>query len=315
MYPAHAISRRRPRDAVPVRPDERSRERSPERAGASGPSRPAAIADGAHDAREDVMRRVLWSVVACAAALSMGSAAADDERSLAERVEALEASARRLLAEVEALRAAAPRSATQRVELADRYRREVGEALPPEVLEREAAALERETRLLTDAAVRRAVEAKRGIPAGTALASPLVLLQVRGGAGAGRTSRVDMRGRLSPHVARRSPEAIPWEPTVDPDEGSVAHALGGRIPDGKAFVVTKLTWRASVAGASHGASFAIRLGTETIARESEGSASFEGSWTGRMTIRRGEEADVRVEIAGSSAAEARFEGELVDEER
>jgi hypothetical protein len=34
-----------------------------------------------------------------------------------------------------------------------------------------------------------------------------------------------------------------------------------------------------------------------------------------MTIRRGEEADVRVEVAGSSAAEARFEGELVDEEK
>lgn len=263
------------------------------------------------------MNRLAWPALACVFVLSGGRASAEDEEDLANRVVALEVEAKRLLSEVEALRSRMPQNeAWFRAELAARYRAEVGEAIPEDALARESEALARQSRQLLDAAVRRTVEAGRKSPIATPLAGPLVILQVRSGAGGGNPNRVDMLGRLSTYVVERSRTEIPWNPVVDSHEPSRAYALGGAVPKGKVFAVTKVTWRAVAAGDSNGhGEYVIRLGEETISRDRDRAATYSGSWTGRTEIRPGEESQVQVEVANSSAVEARFEGELVDESR
>src|SRR5439155_4722981 len=246
---------------------------------------------------EDVMRRLAWLALLALLVQSGERASAGEEEDLAKRVVALEADAKRLQAEVEALRAQLPQNeAWFRAELAARYLAEVGEPIPDGVLVREAESLARSTRQLTDAAVRRAVEAGRKLPLATTLAAPLVVLQVRSGAGGGNPNRVDMIGGLSPYVVARSRTEISWSPAVDLHESSRAYALGGRVPKGKAFAVTKVTWRAVAAGDSNGpGEYYVRLGSETIAHDRDNSSTFEGKWDGRVVIRAGEESTVQVE--------------------
>ena len=185
------------------------------------------------------MRRLPWLALSGVLALSGGRASAGDDPDLAQRFVALEAEAKRLLADVEALRARLPQNeAWFRAELAARYLAEVGEPIPDDVLVREAESLARQTRQFTDAAVRRAVEAGKKRPLATVLAAPLVVLQVRSGAGGGNPNRVDMLGGLSPYVAERSRTEIPWSPVVDMHERSRAYALGRKITAGKACAVT-----------------------------------------------------------------------------
>lgn len=264
------------------------------------------------------MRRVLWvgasAVAACVVALSVRGAHADDERGLAERILTLETEAKRLLAEVEALKGRLPQDAWARAELSERYRREVGEPIPADIREREAEGLSHQTRSSMDSAARRAIEAGSKRPLAVPLASPLVVLQVRSGAAGGNPSQVDMLGRLSAYVARRSREPLPWNPVVGMRETSSAYALGGTIPQGKAFAVTKVTWRAVAAGDSNGhGEYVVRLGGETITRDHDSASTSEGSWTGRVLLRHGDESEVQIEVANSSALEARFEGELLDD--
>jgi hypothetical protein len=262
------------------------------------------------------MHRITWSVLVCVAALSAGTAKAGDEQSVADRVVALEAEAKRLLAALETLKGRLPEDAVIRAELKGRYEKEVGEPIPTDVLDREADAVLRQTRSSLDAAVRRAVEAGAKRPLVGAMASPMVLLQVRSGAGGGNPNRVDMLGKLSIYVERRSRAPLSWNPVVDMNEKSSAYVLGGTIPEGKAFAVTKVTWRAVAAGDSNGhGAYVVRLGKETIGQDRDTAATYSGSWNGRVLIHRGEESSVHVEIANSSAVEARFEGEFVDDAR
>ena len=262
------------------------------------------------------MHGIKWSVLACVAALSAGTAKAGDEQGVADRVVALEAEARRLLAAVEALKGGIPEDAMVRAELKGRYEKEVGEPIPPDLLDRETDAVVRQTRSFLEAAIRRAVVAGSKRPLVGSLTSPVVVLMVRSGAGGGNPNRVDMLGSLSSYVERRSREPLPWNPVVDRDEKSIAYANGGAIPEGKAFAVTKVTWRAVAAGDSNGhGEYVVRLGKETIGQDRDKAASYSGSWQGRVLVHRGEESSVQVEVANSSAVEARFEGEFVDDPR
>lgn len=246
--------------------------------------------------------------------LGVARASAGDEPSLPDRVAALEAEAKRLLAEVDALKGRLPQEAMIRAEIAARYRTEVGEAVPTDVLDREAGAVLGQLRQLLDAGARRAVEAGRKLPLTAPLAGPLVILQVRSGAGGGNPNTVDMLGRLSNYVDERSRAPIPWSASVQMSERSRAYVLGGSIPEGKAFAVTKVTWKAVAAGDSNGpGEYVVRLGAETIGHDRDNGSTYSGTWQGRVVIHRGDEAKLQVQVANSSAVEARYEGELVDE--
>ena len=120
-------------------------------------------------------------------------------------------------------------------------------------------------------------------------------------------------GGLSGYVDERSRREIAWNPVVGSREDSRAFVLGGAIPQDKAFVITRVTWRGVAAGDSNGhGEFVVRVGRRTLASARDDKAVREGTWEGRIVIRAGEESQVQCEVANSSHVEARLEGELVD---
>lgn len=264
--------------------------------------------------REVLMRSVTWVALICALLATPARDSAGDDETPSKRLVALEAEARRLLAEVEALRARLPRDENSvRAEISAEYESMVGEPIPEAVLAQATSAVLQSVRRLVKQAVARAVDEGRKSPLTNTLVGPLVILQVRSGAGGGNPSRVDMVGGLSGYVDERSRREIPWSPVVGINEDSRAFALGGSIPRGKAFVITRATWRGVAAGDSNGhGEFVVRVGRRTLASARDDKAVREGSWEGRIVIRAGEESQVQCEVANSSHVEARLEGELVD---
>lgn len=260
------------------------------------------------------MRSRTLFVVAVGLFAALARASAGEEENPAKRLATLEAEIRRLLAEVEALRVGLPRDAASiGAEIGAEYELRVGEPIPEPVLARATAAVVEQTRVAVKQAVTAAVAETRKTPLVNVLPSPLVILQVRGGAGGGNPNWVDMVGRTSIYVDERSRRELPWNPVVGIDEDARAFALGGSLPQGKAFVITKVTWRGIAAGDSNGhGEFVVRIGSRTLASARDDVAVREGTWEGRIVIRAGEEATVQCEVANSSHVEARFEGALVD---
>lgn len=238
-----------------------------------------------------------------------------DQGPTARRIAELEAAEKRLLAEMDALRARAPQlEACFRSELAARYSSTVGERPPEEWLDAESGLLARQARLFTDASIRGMSEARRQLPVPT-LAAPVVILQLRCGEGGGSPHRIDMLGKVSRYVAGRAAAEMPWPDEIDALQAPHAFALGGKIPDGRVLVVTNVKWRALSRGDSNGpGEFSITMGSETIDRRSE-NGSFSGTWSGRFEIHPGEESAVQVQFSNSGAVDARFEGEFEDEKK
>jgi hypothetical protein len=149
------------------------------------------------------------------------------------------------------------------------------------------------------------VEARRYL-----LEQPSFVLQVRSGAGGGNPNRVTMLGRGSIHLDGVSSEPIDLAAPLDMHERSVGYTDGGHIPRGRIFLVKRVTWRARAAGDSNGHGEALlRIGSQEIFRIRDTAAEQEGTWTGEVEIRPGEEASIFLEVANSSLAEARLEGE------
>lgn len=238
-----------------------------------------------------------------------------DRGPTAERIAELEAAEKRLIAEVTALRARAPQlEAWFRSELAARYASTVGERPSEEWLDAESGLLARQARLFTDASIRGMSEALRPLPVPT-LAAPLVLLQLRCGAGGGSPHRIDMLGQASRYVAERAAAEMPWPDEIDALQAPHAFALGGKIPNGRVFVVANVKWRALSKGDSNGpGEFSITMGSEIIDSRRE-NGSYSGTWSGRFEIHSGEESAVQVQLSNSGAVEARFEREFEDEKK
>jgi hypothetical protein len=227
----------------------------------------------------------------------------------------LEAAEKRLLAEVGALQARAPQlDAWFRTELAARYLSTVGERPPEEWLDAESGVLARQARQFTDASIRVMSEARNQPPVLT-LAAPLVILQLRCGAGGGGPHRIDMIGRVSRYVVERGTAVMPWPAEIDAMQAPRAYALGGKIPDGRVFVVAQVKWRALSQGDSNGpGEFSIMVGSEVIASRRE-NGSFSGNWNGRFEVHPGEESTVQVHLSNSGAVDARIEGEFEEEKK
>ncbi|MFI5402300.1 MAG: hypothetical protein ACHQ1G_05135 [Planctomycetota bacterium] len=141
------------------------------------------------------------------------------------------------------------------------------------------------------------------------LEQPWLVLQVRAGAGGGNPNRVTMLGRGSIYLKKLSKGPIDLETPVGMDEDAVGYTTAGRIPRDKVFVVKKATWRARAKGDSNGHGEArLQIGTEEIFKFRDTADLQEGTWTGEIEIRPGEEATVYLEVANSSLAEVILEG-------
>jgi cytochrome c556 len=254
------------------------------------------------------------TVLALLLASCAGSAPVREEESPAKRLAALETESEDLAEKVRALRADVPQDQeSTRAEIAARVEREVGEAPADEKVGRAAAQVASDRERAVTAAVRRCVDEMKREPLRHDLAAPVVMLQVRSGAGGGNPNTVDMAGVTSQYVDLRSRRPIPWSPSVDMHEDSRAFVEGGTVPGGRTFVVTHVSWRGVATGDSNGhGEFVVRVGGQTLAQRRDDPAVTEGSWTGRVVIPRGKESTVNAEVANSSHVEVRIEGEFVD---
>jgi hypothetical protein len=141
------------------------------------------------------------------------------------------------------------------------------------------------------------------------LEQPWFVLQVRAGAGGGNPNRVTMLGRGSIYLDEISRDPIDLESAIDAREDAVGYTTAGRIPRDKVFVAKKATWRARAKGDSNGHGEArLKIGTEEIFKFRDTADLQEGTWTGEIEIRPGEEVSVFLEVANSSLAEVIVEG-------
>ena len=146
------------------------------------------------------------------------------------------------------------------------------------------------------------------------LRTPVVVLQVRAGAGGGNPNRIDMLGRTTAYVRRVSPEPLSFDRPPHARDPSTAYFSGGRVPPGKCFVIQKVSFRGTAAGDSNGrGAFVPRAGRTEVANERDVPVVAGGKWEGRIEVRPGEEGSVYLEVANSSAGDVRIEGEIVDE--
>lgn len=141
------------------------------------------------------------------------------------------------------------------------------------------------------------------------LEKPKAQLQARAGAVNGNPVRVTLLGKGTPYVRSLHPSPINTERTPSMQEESVGFTGGGRVPAGKVWVITRVTYQGTAAGDSNGpGGFRVSAGGQEIVRIGREEGSANGTWEGRIEIRPGEEASVFVEIRNSSTGSATFEG-------
>ena len=144
------------------------------------------------------------------------------------------------------------------------------------------------------------------------LKEPVVFLQVRSGAGGGNPNEIDMVGRTSIYVDNVVKSEFPFNPNVDMKEKSTAYFRGGFIPEDKTFVVKKVEFQAVAAGDSNGhGEFIVRLGRQKIVKLRDDPNVTNDAWHGEFEIQPGEENSVMIEVANSSAGQAKFTGEFI----
>jgi hypothetical protein len=100
-------------------------------------------------------------------------------------------------------------------------------------------------------------------------------------------------------------------------EPSRGYCEGGWIPEGTAFVVSRVVWAGRAEGDSNGGGlFEVTVGGQTIVSVEDGESDgpVRGTWFGSIELGPGSEADTFLAIANSSAGEALLEGALVPRE-
>ena len=143
------------------------------------------------------------------------------------------------------------------------------------------------------------------------LQQPEVLLQIRSGAGGGNPNRIDMAGRTSVYVDKSMKSEIVFNPSVDIDEPSQAFFRGGFIPQDKIFVVKKVEFVGVAKGDSNGhGEFKVKLGRQEIAKLYDDPKAATNVWHGEFEVSPGQEDSVMIEVANSSAGQAKFTGEF-----
>lgn len=146
---------------------------------------------------------------------------------------------------------------------------------------------------------------------GAVLATPEVLLQLRGGARGGNLRRLDMAGGER-RVRELREQPLDLTAPIDANEPCVGHCAGGLVPVGQSFVVTQIDYHGGNPGDSNGSgAFRILVGGETVVDLPPSDQPIRGQWTGRAVVASGQEAETRFEIANSSWGEVRLRGTFV----
>ena len=141
------------------------------------------------------------------------------------------------------------------------------------------------------------------------LDKPKAQLQARAGAVDGNAVRVTLLGKGTPYLRSLQPSPINTERTPSMQEESVGFTGGGRVPTGKVWVITRVTYQGTAAGDSNGpGGFRVSAGGQDLVSIGRDEGAANGTWEGRIEIRPGEEASVFVEIRNSSTGSAVFEG-------
>jgi len=188
---------------------------------------------------------------------------------------------------------------------------------------RAAAQVELHGRLVAAAAAERLETAPlvmanaHGIP-GWLTGEPVVL-QVLADHGGGNPRTVRLDGSIY-RIDSLQPESI-WteQPQLRDRKDSYAHYRGaGRVPEGKVFRITQITYRAILdpKRSSH-SDLVLKIGDEKVevaASELPGETNrVEGAWRGEVLIRRGDERKVSLTCSYFGLAEATIFGDLVDD--
>jgi hypothetical protein len=151
---------------------------------------------------------------------------------------------------------------------------------------------------------------RKPTPPAPSLREPKVWLQGRNGAGGGNPFRVTLDGQLS-YFRELSPVPLDLETPIDIYERGLAHCVGGVVPAGQIFVVTRVVYYGFARGDSNGpGGFAIEIGGERIL-DHERPEPTQGTWVGRIEIEPGDEENTYLEVRNSSAGEATLYGEFV----
>lgn len=142
-----------------------------------------------------------------------------------------------------------------------------------------------------------------------------VLIQVLADHGGGNPRTVSLDGKID-RIDSLEPESI-WadEPRLRERQSSLAHYRGcGRIPAGKAFLVTRVEYRARLDAQEPKLSrLTIRIGGEEVAADATHGAVVAGAWTGDVVIRAGRERDLSLACHYFGLAEILIHGALVDD--
>lgn len=145
-----------------------------------------------------------------------------------------------------------------------------------------------------------------------------VVLQVRSNHAGGNPCRIDMAGDAIAYI--RHVQAKPldvWSPLAKGEDSS-AYAVGGLVPQGKLWVLTRVTYAAQPpAEAGHRENFQIKLGDSPLIPERSGTSlePIVGEWSGRFEVRPGGEREVYLEMSGGLVGQAIFEGTLEVDDR
>jgi len=143
------------------------------------------------------------------------------------------------------------------------------------------------------------------------LGKPRAQLQVRSGAVGGNPVRVTLLGKGTLYLRSLVPAPLNMDRAVRMQDESVAFTGGGRVPPGKVWVITRVTYEGTATGDSNGdGAFRVAAGGEEIVRIGRDRKAAKGVWEGRIEVRPGEESTVFVEVSNSSTGSALFEGEF-----
>lgn len=141
------------------------------------------------------------------------------------------------------------------------------------------------------------------------LAAPEAHFQLRAGAGGGNPNRIDLVGRTSLYVDHVRDGLLDLHTPIEINDPSEAYVLGGRIPEGERFIVTRVGYAGSTKGDSNGSGYLkIRVGGKLLCDREKESEPFEDAWDGEITLLSGEESRTYVEVGNSSWADVWIEG-------
>lgn len=144
------------------------------------------------------------------------------------------------------------------------------------------------------------------------LQQPRVVLQQHGGAGGGNPRRIHLSGDANGYVHEVAKAPLDLTKPATIYDSCMAYAVGGFVPAGRDFVVTRIDYSGGNHGDSNGdGHYRIVVdGKEVVAIEPS-KEPIQGAWTGRVVLRAGSEARTFFECNNSSWGEVVFTGEFV----